>query len=1079
MTGSRFSIGLLALGLTVLAITLAFVLWPPGLRNESEAALPSASEVSEVSSPPELAQEPASEAAPSVPGMAEGSRAVTPATALRGVLRDSEGRAITGARLAWTVLGDELCPPGTQVDPQARAAIEAASVRTTSGAGGAFQFAEQPGEMPPAGSVVWVSHPGYRLAAAFPLQAGEGWAWPEEFALTPAAGVEVEVVETGASGTVGVPGATVVQLLRSDGTFVTPETDPLERARRVHLQAWVTGEDGSVRVPAAEGEMVLFAELGELRSAAWSGEAGGEVELLLRGTFELTGAVVLEGGGDVPEGARVWPVFQDGASFEYLASVPVRADGRFGPRDCPVLPGQYLGLYLAGGGIVPSYRAQAAPRVGERVDEVLSGVRGEELAVRVLRREDSTPIEGAGVHAFWPPVIEGGTGRLQESTDAAGVARLSGIPAGSVHLNVEAEGQGAVENHGPHPVPTPGGEAVVVYLEPSGRVTGRCLYRGEPVPRFSVDFWVDEPLAVVHREFEDPEGRFELLDVPVGKLHLYAYGGGLPASEIVSVEATAEASTEVLLELPEPIRGVGQVTDAVTGEPIPRAAVQPYSCYLEQLLYPTADASPVDAEGRFELEAFAPGPTGLAVFADGYSSWYGSRPGTRDEVLDFGVIAMQRLCSASLRLVLPPGGRPEEHSGWTEHGNATPAEPFSAGGVLELEGLRPAETHFRVRRPDGATLFLAVALRAGTHAELVFDLTAGAELTVEIAADGGEVPEGSTLHASYRSQEGFWCRQDVTARAGAELRFAGLTGETAVLELRGPGGAVLAGRTVSLPPAGPDRVRLEPGGGAARFRVVDLEGEPLPGTQVRLRSAGQDVPWTIESSTDARGELVVPGVPVPAVLVGLSHPTAGSVYWIEVPVGDAPEEAIEVVLDAPAAVDLLCARAGVPVTGVTVQLYDGLALGERDRGFTDAAGRVRFEPYGLGSYWVRATKTGFWPVVLELEARPAGSPPQELTLRGLGDLRLAARDAGGAPVAGLAVSLFSLALGEEVAGWVADGLVAAPAGGLRTGPDGVLELEGLPEGAYRWELATPAGAVLAGEVDVLASDAVEVVAALP
>ena len=140
MTGSRFSIGLLALGLTVLAITLAFVLWPPGLRNESEAALPSASEVSEVSSPPELAQEPASEAAPSVPGMAEGSRAVTPATALRGVLRDSEGRAITGARLAWTVLGDELCPPGTQVDPQARAAIEAASVRTTSGAGGAFQF---------------------------------------------------------------------------------------------------------------------------------------------------------------------------------------------------------------------------------------------------------------------------------------------------------------------------------------------------------------------------------------------------------------------------------------------------------------------------------------------------------------------------------------------------------------------------------------------------------------------------------------------------------------------------------------------------------------------------------------------------------------------------------------------------------------------------------------------------------------------------------------------------------------------------------------------------------------------------
>ncbi len=73
-------------------------------------------------------------------------------------------------------------------------------------------------------------------------------------------------------------------------------------------------------------------------------------------------------------------------------------------------------------------------------------------------------------------------------------------------------------------------------------------------------------------------------------------------------------------------------------------------------------------------------------------------------------------------------------------------------------------------------------------------------------------------------------------------------------------------------------------------------------------------------------------------------------------------------------------------------------------------------------------------------------------MRALGDLEPRVENDEGVPVAGVAVELESVELGESVIAWLEAGRVQSD--GLRTDASGKLVVRRIPRGEYRWTIRT-------------------------
>ena len=166
----------------------------------------------------------------------------------------------------------------------------------------------------------------------------------------------------------------------------------------------------------------------------------------------------------------------------------------------------------------------------------------------------------------------------------------------------------------------------------------------------------------------------------------------------------------------------------------------------------------------------------------------------------------------------------------------------------------------------------------------------------------------------------------------------------------------------------------------------------------------------------------------------------------------------EFVLEASGALELVLRDGEVVLEGVSVRLESvrGSALDAARA--SDAAGRVRFEALGAGTYRFGCARADCWPATVEHALAQGERRTLEVELRRLAEVEFALWTAEGAKAAGVELALTSREFGAEVAGWIEAGRVEA-VGGLRSDREGRLGLRGLPHGRYAWRVGEEAGEV--------------------
>ena len=952
------------------------------------------------------------------------------AVVLAGRVLDATGAPLAGATLRWSPL--PLAARAHDVD---RAQLERSTRIATSDADGAFEFDAAPpwlGEAH-ASSVVWASHPTH-LAAYAPVDRGSvGHALRTPFRLAPAPPVTALVRTPGGAP---VAGARVEQFLDgTDAALAFTRSARTDAEGRAVLHPW----------PGAGGSL---AEHAGARSAVRFGEAptdGEPVELVLRPTFTLRGRVERAAGAPAPSALRVYPGFHDGGAIDWLASLPVRADGTFGPVARPLLDGATLFVECTGADAIGKKRELPRPAPGEAVEFLFHAEPGASLAVRIVDGESGAPVGGAWVRANWDAVGDDAA-FADERTDTDGATELRGVRPGDVWITATADGFADPGWRGPYRVePTTAEssrEPIELTLSAPAALVGRVVHGGQPVRSFQVVHWTGEH-DVTRERFDDEDGRFELprLAANAGTMHVLAYADGLSQSRPRAVTLDARAPVEVELELPAPLTGHGRVVDARTGAALSDATVQVHAADGLQPLFPMGAALPVDPDGRFELAGLSPGATAIGVFARGYAAYFDGRRAEGGERVDFGTIALEATCRATVRV--EAGVDPTALALDGEVGNPFDGARFDARGELVLEELRPQWTRFVLRTPDGARIAQERELHPGGEHELVFRLDGRATLVVTLE----DADSGATVEASWAELAGQPTRARVILDAEGSARIAGIAPGEVALEARAPSGGVLAARVVRAAP-GEQRVTLTPGDGrgALRLRVEDPSGRPLAGAAVDVRGADGG-PWEASGTTDAAGRFALDAVPYGELVCGLSHVDAGRAYGYFVRASNPGEELL--VLDGRGRLELLVVDRDVPLPALRVDLYDEAALRQRQRSFTDAAGAVAFAPLGPGAYRIAIEQVGHWPVE-ELVELAAGGGTRAVQVRRLGDLELSVVTAEGALVPGVEVELTSAEFGTPVQTWVEQGRIGAPTG-LVSDQDGRVRVRGLPNGAYIWK----------------------------
>jgi hypothetical protein len=267
-------------------------------------------------------------------------------------------------------------------------------------------------------------------------------------------------------------------------------------------------------------------------------------------------------------------------------------------------------------------------------------------------------------------------------------------------------------------------------LSAGGRLEGTVRERGtgRPVAPFTVNVarasgpWT---FALASRAFLDPEGRFEMGDLPAGRVRVTAIAPAHAPSEPVDVDIPeppgGPARADVLVSPGGRI--VGQVLDRETRRPIPGASVE-----VEGQPEPAASILPsrgeaaADADGRFALDGVPSRPLSLFASAPGHHarilsglqvpeggqlgpvtvelSPAGEGEDPRVELAGIGAVLSQRGDALRIVEVNPAGGAAE-------------AGLAAGDDVVAIEG-RPvrdlgfADAIQRIRGPEGSTIQLAV-----------------------------------------------------------------------------------------------------------------------------------------------------------------------------------------------------------------------------------------------------------------------------------------------------------------------------------------------------------------------------------
>lgn len=268
------------------------------------------------------------------------------------------------------------------------------------------------------------------------------------------------------------------------------------------------------------------------------------------------------------------------------------------------------------------------------------------------------------------------------------------------------------------------GGSVRLVLPGAGRLRGRVTdARGLAVRNFRVTAFNDDVMAgdeVARGDFDDPEGRFELPDVPAGRVRVTASSPGW--TPVLGLAAVIEPERETWLDirLTQGGRVVGTVVDGAT-----RRALQATIAFDSSRAWRSGAgvAAQCDAEGRFSLGGVPPGIVSLRVEAgDHYTRLVGNvtvPESGESSPVDVALTPLPSDADAGLELggigaTLAPDGRALgiaflwPGSGGSEAGLAVGDAILAVDGVPVTElGLDGAMA--RIRGPEDTSVTLTIA----------------------------------------------------------------------------------------------------------------------------------------------------------------------------------------------------------------------------------------------------------------------------------------------------------------------------------------------------------------------------------
>lgn len=991
-----------------------------------------------------------------------------PARPLSGILRSSAGVIHAGATLSWTALLPEF--EGREflraLEPERLGAV---TVTTTSDAAGRFAFESAPAELEEGPSVVWVTRRGHEAGRVEFAGRSECERWSGALELAERADLRVRVTRGG----VPVAGALVRHQLSFWGS------DPLageRRLRRAFVREYTSAADGTLELSAGAGDNALQAFLGDDQSLLYSAQPQEEVELELLPTIEVEGRVSVAGPPTELAGVRYRVSYFSAADPSDLVAAQgtqaVRADGTFGPDRWPRAARERTLVSIFGGEVVGADAERATPAPGAGLFVELGTRRGHTLEACV-HGPDEEPLAEAFVNAF-RPVRDAWTFAAQCLTDAEGHATLRGLPAEALWLQIGKRGYTTLDVTDHRAVlPRRDEGPLAIVLRPAGVISGRVTSAGAAVTRFSLFAWTSDRTFELGLDLEDKEGRFRIENAPRGQgVHLFAYSVELPQSETVVVVPGAE-ETEIELALPRPRRARGRVVDSLTGTPIASATLTHATSGLTGLATPRGKSMRVEADGSFELDGFFPGRGGFSVRAEGYEPLHYSTREDEAEVIDVGLVPMNRLCTLEVYVRADGVTDYSTHRAWNACNDERTPVPLRADGTLEItSGSGKYLVH--VARPDGSVLVEGGVATPGSVEVVEFDLTQGIELTVLVREPPPRVEE-TRLTAWWkagpdeRRAEAGW-----SAEQGAFV-LRGLGSGEVVLQLVDASGAALGLQSLRLAEKAHQTVTLELGGARHRVRLIDARGEPWVSCAVHASLDGGSG-WYSTANTDAAGELELGPFEQHRVVLSARLGNEGLAYGQMVELEPDPARTTVVTLEPGPRSLLRLSELGVPRAGVHVAYRHAAAPNAVEFTYaSDESGFIKGPFCAPGTYELRVNHRDSWPARPSLRIDGSGTPV-ELELFSLGVLEFTAADLGGRPIAGARLELAHRELGEEAGAWIASGLLARPSGGLTSDQDGRLILEGVPRGTYRWKWTAPGGESATGEVVLAPRGRAEVVA---
>jgi hypothetical protein len=648
---------------------------------------------------------------------------------------------------------------------------------------------------------------------------------------------------------------------------------------------------------------------------------------------------------------------------------------------------------------------------------------------------------------------------IEDATDSNGVATLLDVIPGAIWVYATKDGYADV-NVGPLQFKGEEGEGVSLTMVRAGKVRGVVRHLGEPVESFEVVHWSGEPVNASWEEFEaSADGSFELNAVPLGRLWLYASSPDYPRSDTQAIEVVADGTAEVVIDLPDPIVGEGQVVDGDTGDPLLDATLQLYTNHGHQLITPWGAPVAVDSEGRFRVRGFPPGHARMLVSAPGYATQHASAWGHAGETIDLGRIALFRGKSLHVRLVSSSVTDFTGYSVYVNGTNTVPSTPFATDGTVELTGLASGGQDVRVDGPDGLVFGERVELFDGEDWTLDIPLERGPPLLVTLVGGAHPVPDGGMIRLKARHPEGGFVVMGRSFTAGEPTHFASAPGTTVTVGATS-GGRELLQTVVRLDPDRPNELELALDATESTYRVVDAAGDPLAGVDVYCGCVDDAQPWFGRERTGTDG-LVTLVTPCDELVFHLIDPALGARMGVRVPRA-RPGETLDVELDAPYALRIRLVDGQAPVSGTRI-LLEHAATGQNvGISAPDSRGIIRWDRLGAGRYRATLAAPGYWSASSEVDVVGRLDPIRDVQFRRLGDLRVEARDTSGQPVAGARLDATLAGFGS-LAEWRASGRIDAT---LTTDADGVVEVHGIPNGDYAWTLTTPDGATRTGEVNV-------------